>query len=71
MNREFGHVRILGATAMTLERETFQYLRGEGMQVHFDTFKGSWVDAEKAEASIRRLYEHIERLTTAYDEAEK
>lgn len=70
--REFGRCRMIGSTALTLEpRPEYPYLRGEGMNINFDVYRGSYVDAGLAEASIKRLYEHIERLTEAHEEHEK
>lgn len=54
-----------------LTEKPYPYLRGEGVHIHFDMYRGDFCDAKDVEKVIERLYEHIDRLTEAYEEGEK
>lgn len=43
------------------------FLRGEGIGIRM-SYTGEVVDAYEAEDAIKRLYEHIERLNSAWSE---
>jgi hypothetical protein len=51
--------------------EQYAKLKQEGVKVHFDMYKGDYVNAKDAEAVIKRLYLQIENLTGAYEGEEK
>lgn len=69
--REFGGVRRQGITMLPTSpltlAESFPRLRGEGVAINYDIYRGAHVSAENAERVVSRLYEHIDRLTEAYE----